>query len=95
MNARMRVRVGRQFCNEWEGIYTTFDAGNLAHSLELVEEFLRRHADHGVASYHANDIRMRLSSAPSNSKLSPSGTPATGPLQRAKVRWLEMMSVIT
>jgi hypothetical protein len=29
------------------------------------------HADHGVASYHANDIRMRLSSAPSNSKLSP------------------------
>jgi hypothetical protein len=34
---------------------------------------------------HANDIRIRL---PSNSKLSPSGTPATGPLQRAKVRRL-------
>ncbi|WP_235782664.1 adenylate/guanylate cyclase domain-containing protein [Bradyrhizobium murdochi] len=91
MHARMRVRVGRQFCNEWEGIHATFDAGNLAHSLELVEEFLRHHADHGVASYHTNDIRMRLSSAPSNSQLSPSGTPATGPLQRAKVRWLEMM----
>jgi hypothetical protein len=92
MYARMHIRVGRRFCNEWEGIYAMFDAGNLAHSLELVEEFLRHHADHGVASYHANDIRMRLSSAPSNSKLSPSGTPATGPLQRDKVRWLAVIT---
>jgi hypothetical protein len=36
MYARIRIRVGRQFCNEWEGIYAMFDAGNLAHSLELV-----------------------------------------------------------
>jgi hypothetical protein len=53
--------IGSAFCEAWEEVYASLSAMDFNRPLQLLETFLRTCPDDGVARYHAQNLRQRLS----------------------------------